>query len=77
MLNPVNNDLSDNVNKMKDRLNRNKLNKGSDYIIGEGSNEADYAAFIEEEYKVKDQLKYKINNFDINAPIDIKNNYSI
>ena len=77
MLNPAINNLNNNVNENKSRLNKKTLNRENDSIFNEPYNELERGKFNEEKYKVKEQLEYQLNNFDINTPIDIKNNYSL
>ncbi|OAT44954.1 SipD family cell invasion protein [Proteus hauseri ATCC 700826] len=73
MLNPAIN----NINENKSRLNKKTLERDSVSIFNELNNELELGQFNEEKYKVKEQLKYQINNFDTNSVVNIEKKYSL
>ncbi|QAV22724.1 hypothetical protein [Proteus hauseri] len=77
MLNPAINNLNNNINENKSRLNKKILERDSESIFNELNNELELGQFNEEKYKVKEQLRYQVNNFDINSVVNIEKNYSL
>ena len=77
MLNPAINNLNNNINENKSRLNKKTLNRESENIFNIEGRYLEQENFNEEIDKAKEQLKYQNNNLNIYHQTDNENSNSL